>query len=69
MKEIFFATLKLHERSVQHNSMPGAIRREGPYFEELSHIQAMYGTWPHIRRRVKTSDEKSNKRFSIKLSK
>ncbi|KAL7647475.1 UNVERIFIED_CONTAM: hypothetical protein RMT77_001071 [Armadillidium vulgare] len=67
IKEIFFATLKLYERVLQHNSIPGAIKREGPHFKELSEIFNLYGFWPHVRRKRKTSFEKHHRKCAQRL--
>ncbi|XP_071526084.1 uncharacterized protein [Panulirus ornatus] len=66
LKEILNGMIKGFEKCQYHNSLPGAIRRDVPYYRELAEIYGVYGRWPHIQT-SRTVEMRIRRKFRLRL--
>lgn len=60
--------IKGFEKCQHHNSLPGAIRRDVPYYRELAEVFGVYGRWPHIQT-SRTMEMKTKRKYRLRLRK
>ncbi|CAL4105055.1 unnamed protein product, partial [Meganyctiphanes norvegica] len=66
LKDILTGIIKGYENCQYHNSLPGAICREVPYYRELSEIYDVYRCWPHIKNR-RSLEHRMIRKFRLRL--
>lgn len=60
--------IKGFEKCQYHNSLPGAIRRNVPYYRELAEVYGVYGRWPHILS-SRTIEMRTKRKYRLRLRK
>lgn len=60
--------IKGFEKCQHHNSLPGAIRRDVPYYRELAEVYGVYGRWPHIQT-SRTMEMRTKRKYRLRLRK
>uniref|UniRef100_A0A0P4W805 Myb-like domain-containing protein n=2 Tax=Scylla olivacea TaxID=85551 RepID=A0A0P4W805_SCYOL len=66
LKEILTGMIKGFEKCQHHNSLPGAIRRDVPYYRELAEVYGVYGRWPHIQI-SRTMEMRTKRKYRLRL--
>ncbi|XP_037789636.1 uncharacterized protein LOC119585090 [Penaeus monodon] len=65
-KEILNGMIKGFEKCQYHNSLPGAIRRDVPYYRQLAEIFGVCGRWPHTQT-SRTMKMRNLRKFRLRL--
>lgn len=65
-KEILNGMIKGFEKCQYHNSLPGAIRRDVPYYRQLAEIFGVCGRWPHTQT-TRTMKMRNLRKFRLRL--
>lgn len=66
LKEILNGMIKGFEKCQYHNSLPGAIRRDVPFYRDLAEIYGVYNRWPHIQI-SRTMEMRTKRKFRLRL--
>ncbi|XP_050726620.1 uncharacterized protein LOC127003719 isoform X1 [Eriocheir sinensis] len=66
LKETFTGMIKGFEKCQHHNSLPGAIRRDVPYYRELAEVYGVYGRWPHVQT-SRTMEMRTKRKYRLRL--
>ncbi|XP_042870573.1 uncharacterized protein LOC122252260 [Penaeus japonicus] len=66
VKEILNGMIKGFEKCQYHNSLPGAIRRDVPYYRQLAEIFGVCGRWPHAQT-SRTMKMRTLRKFRLRL--
>ncbi|XP_069173221.1 uncharacterized protein [Procambarus clarkii] len=66
LKEILNGMIKGFENCQFHNSLPGAIRRDVPFYRDLAEIYGVHGRWPHTQI-SRTIEMRTKRKFRLRL--